>query len=102
MGEGGGGGQSSARFLLAGCTTAPPRGVGSQPPRWKRQEWCSPTFSVPGTGDIRAQTAAATRGPGMRQSLMRKMWTPHPHARTHLLDQKLLHPSPNPARVHSA
>lgn len=32
-------------FLFTGCAVALPSGIGLQPPRWRRQEWCSPTFS---------------------------------------------------------
>lgn len=51
--------QSSALFLFAGCTTAPPNGIGLQPPRWRRQEWCSPAFNTVRSASLRERS---TRG----------------------------------------
>lgn len=51
--------QSSALFLFAGCTTAPTNGIGLQPPRWRRQEWCSPAFNTVRSASVRERS---TRG----------------------------------------
>lgn len=75
--------QSSALFLSflprTGCTTAPPNRIGLQPPRWRRQEWCSPTFNtvcaahprIPGTYAEQARRHTGT-GWGARLSFLLK------------------------------
>lgn len=65
--------RSSVLFLLlTDYTKAPPNRIGLQPPRWKRHEWCSPTFNT-----VRSASSAC-RVPGDECGAHREQGGPLP------------------------
>ena len=65
---------------LPSYTAAPPHRIGLQPPRWRRQEWCSPTFkhraqrilTAEQGGSRQAGRQAGRQGPGGVHTCIKK------------------------------
>lgn len=71
--------QSSALFLFTGCTTAPPNRIGLQPPRWRRQKWCSSCVcsASSATREVEGTHAWQRRGGAHRRWVTHLSCLPH-------------------------